>query len=205
MRTNLKRATLYTSAGLGAAALAIGFALPANAADTQDIENSTTQSSSQTDTMTGDISAWFDDIASETLSLDGNGVSLSQGPLVSDVANVSDVAGGPILSGNESAIGSGNDVSAPIGSGNDVSVDAPVGSGNDVASGTEVGNGNTTDLGGVGNGNSVGDVGAEVGDITSAVTGSVGDVTSDIGAEVDDLVGDIGGDVDDLVDGILGD
>lgn len=193
MRTNLKRATLYTSAGLGAAALAIGFALPANAADTQDIENSTTQSSSQTDTTTGDISAWFDDIARETLSLDGNGVSLSQGPLVSDVANVGDVAGGPILSGNESAIGSGNDVSAPIGSGNDV------------ASGTEVGNGNSTDLGGVGNGNSVGDVGAEVGDITSAVTGSVGDVTSDIGAEVDDLVGDIGGDVDDLVDGILGD
>jgi len=87
---------------------------------------------------------------------------------------------GDVGSGN--AVLSGNDVSAPVASGNETVL-------NDIASGTSVSD--------IGNGTSV-----TSGDVTG------GDVTGgDIGASVDDLVdgGDIGANVDSLVGDILAD
>ncbi|RLK52708.1 hypothetical protein [Microbacterium telephonicum] len=197
MRTNLKRAAVLGTAGLGAVALSAGFALPAMA---DDGDHTTTQTATSAmseiapwtdaDATLGDFQLWVQDLVDaqggDVTGGDitggdtnvGNGSSLVEGPLRGDVST-RDILSGPIGSGNEIPVGSGNDASAPIGSGNDTSVEAPIGSGNDVGNGTEVG---------------VGDVGAEVGDLTS-----------DIGTEVGDLVGDVSSDVDDLVDGILGD
>ena len=178
MRKNMTRAGLLGTAGIGAAALAVaGFALPATADD--DISS---WSSDQTHTSVEAIESFdaFQTLLDDLIDTYGNETTtgdvgidggLVNGPLVSDIGN------GPVLSGN--------DVSAPVGSGNDTSVDAPVGSGNEVGNGNVVGSGNDTGV-------SVGDVGAEVGDLTG-----------DIGAEVGDLVGDVSTDVDDLVGGLL--
>lgn len=190
MRTNTKRVGIFTAAGLGAVALAAGAALPAQADDVV-----TNDESSTTTEATGSLDALQTSIR-DALDLGLTGGDILEGGLV----NVGDIGGGAILSGNDT----------PIGSGNDVSVDAPVASGNEVGNGNEVspevgngsgngnGNGNAS-----GNDTSVGDVGAEVGDIAGDVSSEVGDVTGDIGADVDDAVGDISSDVDDLVDGIL--
>lgn len=178
MRKNATRAGLLTTAGLGVAALTItGFALPASADDSTPTHDDSITSVSTLESL--DLfQTWVDDI----LSVYGNDTSagnvgidgpLVQGPLVSDIGN------GAIGSGNDVPVLSGNDVSAPVGSGNDI------GNGNSVGNGTSVGSGNDTGV-------SVGDVGA-----------SVGDVTTDIGSEVDSLVGDIESDVDSLVSGLL--
>jgi hypothetical protein len=171
----LTKTGLMGTAGIGAVALAVtGFALPASADDT-----TTTTSSDETHTSVEALESldvfqtWINDfIATHGNNTNAGNVGVDggvvNGPLVSDVAN------GPILSGN--------DVSAPVGSGNDVSVEAPVGSGNEVGNGNNVGNGNT----------GVGDVGAEVGDLTS-----------NIGTDVSDLVGDVSSDVDSIVGGLL--
>jgi hypothetical protein len=187
MRKNVTRAGILTSAGLGAVALTItGFALPASA------EDGTTSTSS--DETTASVSAlesldaaqfWIDEVlalygndtaagnvgdtTAGNFGIDGGLVNapLVEGPLVSDVAN------GPIASGNDAPVLSGNDV------------DASVGSGNEVGSGNAVGSGNDSGV-------SVGDIGADLGGLTS-----------DIGADVDGMVGDISSDVDDLVTGIL--
>lgn len=192
----MTKAGMFGTAGIGAVALAVtGFALPASADD-----HTTTTSSDETHTSVEALESlevfqtWIDDFIAANgndtnagnVGVDGG---LINGPVVSDVAN------GPILSGNDTPIASGNDVSAPVGSGNDVSVEAPVGSGNEVGNGNSVGNG--TDVGTeVGNGTEtntgVGDVGAEVGDLTS-----------DIGTDVSDLVSDVSSDVDGLVGGLL--
>ena len=174
MRKNMTRAGLLGTAGIGAAALAVaGFALPATADD--DISS---WSSDQTHTSVEGIESFdaFQTLLDDLIDTYGNETTtgdvgidggLVDGPLVSDIGN------GPVLSGN--------DVSAPVGSGNDTSV----GSGNEVGNGNVVGSGNDTGV-------SVGDVGAEVGDLTG-----------DIGAQVGDLVGDVSTDVDDLVGGLL--
>lgn len=171
MRKNVTRAGLLTTAGLGAAALAVGFAMPAMADDHGSSAEDAQTSVSAPASLEG-FQAWVDqqlatygnDTDAGNVGIDG---PLVEGPLVSDIGN--------------GAIGSGNDV--PVLSGNDVS--APVGSGNEVGKGNVVGSGNDTGV-------SVGDVGT-----------SVGDLTTDIGNEVDSLVGDIGSDVDSLVGGLL--
>lgn len=176
----LTKTGLLGTAGIGAVALAVtGFALPASADD-----STTTTSSDQTHTSVEALESlevfqtWIDDfIATHGNNTNAGNVGVDggvvNGPLVGDVAN------GPILSGNDTPIASGNEVNAPVGSGNDVNVEAPVGSGN------EVGNGNSSDV-------STGDVGTEVGDLTN-----------NIGADVSDVVGDVSSDVDGLVSGLL--
>lgn len=96
----------------------------------------------------------------------------------SDVLSLG-VLNGDLFSGN--ALASGNDITAPVASGNETAV----GSGNDTA----VGNGSA-------NGNDIG--GDIVTDVVDDVSG--GDVTSDIGGSVSDIVDGV---VD--VDGILED
>jgi len=185
----MTRAGLMGTAGIGAVALAVaGFSIPANADDHTSSADETRTSVDAVDSLDAFQGwVWVDDALDANDNTIGNFAvdgGLIDGPLVSDVGN------GPILSGNDAPIASGNDVSAPVGSGNDVSVDAPVGSGNDVGNdvghGTNLGSGNDT-------GASVGDVGAEVGDLTS-----------EIGTHVEDLVGDVSSDVDDLVGDLLG-
>ena len=188
MRKNMTRAGLLGTAGLGAVALAVtGFALPASADDHTSSADETRTSVDGLNSLDA-FQAWVHDAiaANENETNAGNiGIDggLVNGPLVSDIGN------GAILSGNDTPVLSGNDVSAPVGSGNDVGIEAPIGSGNDVGNGNVVGSGNDTGV-------TVGDVGAEVGNVTS-------DITSDIGAEVDDLVGDVSSEVDDLVSGLL--
>lgn len=170
---NQNRLGLLTTAGAGIAALAIaGFALPASANDGPD-------SVDETQTSTTDLTGSFDaiqDIARDLILASGNDTStgdvsldgpLVQGPLVSDIGNGALLSGNdtPIASGNEV---SGNDVSAPVVSGNDVSapieapIDAPVVSGNDTSVDAPVGNGT---------GISVGDIGAEVDDLLNGILG----------------------------------
>lgn len=189
----ITRLGLISTAGASAAALAVaGFALPASA-DTWNPSEETTTTVTEASTSIEGFQTWFrenvlgsgNDTTAGNLGIDGG---LINGPLVSDSLNPAVLSGNdtPVLSGNDvSGNLSGNDVSAPVGSGNDVSapVDAPIVSGNDV-SGNEVGS-----VGDVANGTDVGgDTGVSVGDI---------------GAEVDDLVGDVSGDVDSLVSGLL--
>lgn len=181
MRTNKTRIFTLATAGAGAAALAVaGFALPASADDRapqNDTTSAYTELAGSVDAFQESFQTWIGDIAA--------GNTLGNVGVDGGLVNVGDVANGPILSGNDVPVVSGNDVSAPIGSGNDVAVDAPVGSGNEIGNGTEVGNGS-------GSGNVVGsgnDTGVSVGDI---------------GAEVDDLVGDISGDIDSTLNGVLG-
>lgn len=174
---NKNRLGLLTTAGAGVAALAItGFALPATADDgSGSVEDSTT-----TTDVTGSLDA-IQDVVRDLILASGNDTStgdigldgpLVEGPLVSDVGNGALLSGNdtPIASGNEV---SGNEVSAPVGSGNEVTapvdapVDAPVGSGNDTS------------------------VDAPV------------DSDNDTGLSLDGIGGDIGADVDSLVSGIL--
>lgn len=94
-----------------------------------------------------------------------------------------DVLGGDIANGN--AIGSGNDLNAPLLSGNE----------------TAIGNGNETAIGNV-SGNNVSDVvdtTTEVGDVLDTVTDvSIGDLV-----DANDILGDVGGWVD--IDGMFED
>ena len=103
-----------------------------------------------------------------------------------------DVLGGGILNGDigiGNAVGSGNDFSAPILSGNE----------------TAVGNGNETAIGNV-SGNEVSDIGnvSDVGNVSTEVEDVVDNVTdtslTDI-VDVDDILGDVGGWVN--VDGMF--
>jgi hypothetical protein len=184
---NKNRLGLLTTAGAGVAALAItGFALPASADDgSSSVDDSTTSTD-----VTGSFDA-IQDVVRDLILASGNDTStgdigldgpLVEGPVVSDIGNGALLSGNdtPIASGNEV---SGNEVSAPVGSGNEVSapieapveveapveapieapVDAPVGSGNDTSVDAPVDSDNDTDL-------------------------SLDDIGSDIGADVDSLV-----------------
>ncbi|MCE7481342.1 MULTISPECIES: hypothetical protein [Microbacterium] len=182
---NKNRLGLLTTAGAGVAALALtGFALPATADDgSSSVDDSTTSTD-----VTGSTDA-IQDIVRDLILASGNDTSTGDigldGPLV-DGPVVSDIGNGAILSGNDTPVASGNEVSgnevsAPVGSGNEVSapveapieapveapVDAPVGSGNDTT------------------------VDAPV------------ETDNDTGLSLDDIGGDIGADVDSLVSGLL--
>ncbi|NYF16971.1 hypothetical protein HDC37_001796 [Microbacterium sp. AK009] len=184
MRKNITRAGVLT-AGLGIAALTVtGLALPANADTVSSADETQTTVSALTtleafqDILNDALQASGNATETGDLSIDGVDGGLINGPIVSGSV-IDDVANGPILSGNDTPVVSGNEVQAPVASGNETSVDAPVASGNEVASG------NDTDT-------SVGDVGA-----------SVGGVVGDVGASVGDVVGDVSGEVDGLVSGLL--
>jgi len=91
-----------------------------------------------------------------------------------DIAN--GILGGDILNGN--AVASGNEVTAPVASGNDTAI----GSGNETAIGNGSGNGNLS--------------GNEVSDVVDNVTDtSVSDIVTDV-VDVDDILGDVSGWVD---------
>jgi hypothetical protein len=185
MRKNTTRIGILATAGAGAAALALaGFALPANASDTASTWEDTTTSTSTSSSIDGFramvhdlIQANGTDTTAGNVGLDGGVINapLVQGPLVGDVASGPILSGNdtPVASGNETANGnevaSGNEVSAPVGSGNDVSapVEAPVGSGNDTSVDAPVGSGNDTGL-------DVGGIGADVRDLVDDVTGAIG-------------------------------
>ncbi|WP_100814464.1 hypothetical protein [Microbacterium lacus] len=172
MRKNTTRIGMMGAAGLGAAALAVaGFAIPANAAEST-TEDTSTQTSVTgmfdiVDDLLAGVSAGDLTVSPDTnagnVGVDGGIINapLVEGPVVSDSLN------GDVLSGNDTPIGSGNDIDVPV----EAPVEAPVGSGNNTD--TSIG-----DIGGVG------DIGAEVGDLVDGVTG-------DIGSDVDGMLGDI--------------
>lgn len=180
MRTTKKTRLSLIAAGTGAAALAVaGFALPANADDhSTSTEESTTTTTTDLTSSFDAFQTWVNDALSVSDNQTVTGVSpdtsvgdvtLVEGPLVSDSLN------GDLLSGNQTPIASGNDVAAPVVSGNDTNVeapvDAPVGSGNDVSAPIEapVGSGNETHND-TDAGVSVGDIGADVDDLVDSIT-----------------------------------
>lgn len=189
----MNRIGLLSAAGAGVAALAVGVALPAAAADDRSSwTNETTSVTSAFDGfrtwVEGNVLGSGNDTTAGNVGIDGGLVNapLVDGPVVSDVAN------GPVLSGNDTPVLSGNDVTAPVGSGNDTSLEAPVGSGNEVGNGNSTGNGTE-----VGNGNSTG-TGNDVGS-----GNDTGASLSDIGTQVDGAVGDVSSEVDGMLSGIL--
>lgn len=144
----MTKKTAFGLTGVAAATLMVaGLATPAMADDTTSSWDTTTTSTSLADLFrTGDVS---------------NSSPIVLAPSVGDVGN-----GNHLLSGN--------DVSAPVASGNETVI-------NDVASGnsvSDIGNG-TSVTGGDING---GDIGASVDDLVDG---------GSIGANVDNLVGDI--------------
>lgn len=136
---NITKKTAFGLTGAAAATLLVaGFATPAMADDVSSSHDYSSTSTNLADLFrVGDVS--------------------NDSPIVLAPS----VGTGDVLSGN--AVASGNDVTAPVASGNETSV------------------GNVSDIG---NGTSVsgGDIGAEVDDLVDG---------GDIGTNVDDLVGDI--------------
>jgi hypothetical protein len=161
----MNKMTKKTAFGITGAAtatmLVAGFASPAMADDT----SNSWDSSSQATTTTTSFADFF-----------RTGDASNESPIVL-APSIGDIGNGNVLL-------SGNDVSAPVASGNETVL-------NDIASGNSVSGNSVSDIA---NGTSVsgGDLGASVGDL---------------GASVDDLVdgGDIGANVDNLVGGILAD
>ena len=166
----VNRIGMMATAGMGAAALAAGIALPANAQerDWSDETSATTVTSSFDAFRTwvqDNVLGSGNDLAAGNLGIDGG---LVNGPLISDVGN------GAVLSGNDAPVLSGNDITAPVASGNEV------GNGNSAGNGNAVGAGNDTGV-------SLGDIGADVDEL-------VGDITGDVDGIVD---------VDGMLEGIL--
>ena len=152
MSTMTKKTALGITGAAAATLMVAGFATPAMADDT--------------------TSSW--DYSSSTST---TATSLADLFRTGDVSNDSPIVLAPSIGdvGNGNALLSGNDVSAPVASGNETVL-------NDIASGNSASDiGNVSD---VGNGTSVsgGDIGASVDDLVDG---------GDIGANVDGLVGDI--------------
>ena len=146
----ITKKTAFGLTGAAAATLMVaGFAAPAMADDT--------------------TSSW-------DYSTTSTSTSLADLFRVGDVSNDSpvvlapSVGTGDVLSGN--ALLSGNDVSAPVASGNDTAV-SDIGNVSDVGQVSDIGNGTSV---------SGGDIGTQVDDLVDG---------GDIGANVDNLVGDI--------------
>ncbi|MGV2983282.1 hypothetical protein ACNPNP_06180 [Microbacterium sp. AGC85] len=178
---NTNRLGLLATAGTGVAALAIaGFALPATASDGADSGDDTQATSTD---VTGSLDS-IQDVVRDLILASGNDTSTGdvsldgpvvEGPLVSDIGNGAILSGNdtPVASGNEV---SGNEVSAPVGSGNDVSapieapvqvpveapVEAPVASGNDTSVDAPVDADTDTGL-------SLDDIGADVDSLVSGL------------------------------------
>ena len=160
---NITKKTAFGVTGAAAAAtlMVAGFAAPAMADDTT---SSFDYSSTSTSTNLADLFR-VGDVSND-----------------SPIVLAPSVDAGDVLSGN--ALLSGNDVSAPIASGNDTSV-SDIGNVSDVGNVSDIGNGS------VGNGTAVsgGDIGASVddlvdgGNISANVDNLVGDILADLGIE----------------------
>jgi len=154
MMNNITKKTILGTTGVAAAAFMVaGFAAPAMA-DTTSSHDTTSSWSQTTTSLLDNVSAIVGDISTSS--------PVVVAPEIGDI-------------GSGNAIGSGNDVTAPI--------TAPIASGNDTAVGNNSGNGNS-----VGGDTSVG---SEVGDLVDGVV------------DVDGLVDDVLADVD--LNSILGD
>ena len=147
---NITKKTAFGVTGVAAATLMVaGFATPAMADDTT---SSYDYSSTSTSTNLADLFR-VGDVSNE-----------------SPVVLAPSVDAGDVLSGN--ALLSGNDVSAPVASGNDTTV-SDIGNISDVGNVSDIGNGTSV------NG---GDIGTQVDDLVDG---------GNIGTNVDNLVGDI--------------
>jgi len=147
---NITKKTAFGVTGVAAATLMVaGFATPAMADDTT---SSYDYSSTSTSTNLADLFR-VGDVSNE-----------------SPVVLAPSVDAGDVLSGN--ALLSGNDVSAPVASGNDTAV-SDIGNISDVGNVSDIGNGTSV------NG---GDIGTQVDDLVDG---------GNIGTNVDNLVGDI--------------
>lgn len=150
--------TILASTGAAAAAVLIvgAFGAPAMA-DTTSSHDST--------------SSWTQTTTDLTSTIEGIVGDISNSSPVVVAPSVGDIGVGDIGSGN--AVASGNDVTAPIASGNETAV----GSGNDTAVGNNSGNGNS-----VGGDTSIG---SEVGDLVDNVT------DLDVDGMVDNILDDV--------------
>jgi len=147
---NITKKTAFGVTGVAAATLMVaGFATPAMADDTT---SSYDYSSTSTSTNLADLFR-VGDVSNE-----------------SPVVLAPSVDAGDVLSGN--ALLSGNDVSAPVASGNDTAV-SDIGNISDVGNVSDIGNGTSV---------SGGDIGTQVDDLVDG---------GNIGTNVDNLVGDI--------------
>lgn len=183
-----KKTAFGLTAATGAALLTVGFAAPAMA-DTQSSStdsNDTTATSALNDANLLDSAAIHDIFGIGDLS---NSSPLVLAPQIGDIASGSV---GDIGSGN--ALASGNEVTAPVASGNETAV----GSGNDTAiSDNAVGN-VTSDVSDVVD--TTTDVTSGVSDVVDSTTGVTSDV-SDIVTDVTNSV-DVGGIVTDVTDAV---
>ncbi|WBU37046.1 hypothetical protein [Homoserinibacter sp. YIM 151385] len=155
----------------GAALLTVGFASPAMAAT--DVETNDSHDSTATHLLSG----------SEFTDLFGIGDVTNASP----IALAPEISTGDIASGNATA--SGNDVTAPVASGNE----------------TNAGNGNEANVGnGSGNGNSVGNVTNDVSDVVDTTTDATTDVTTDVKDVVKDVTNAVDADaiVEDVTDSV---
>ena len=147
---NITKKTAFGVTGVAAATLMVaGFATPAMADDTT---SSYDYSSTSTSTNLADLFR-VGDVSNE-----------------SPVVLAPSVDAGDVLSGN--ALLSGNDVSAPVASGNDTAV-SDIGNVSDVGNVSDISNGTSV---------SGGDIGTQVDDLVDG---------GNIGTNVDNLVGDI--------------
>ena len=169
---SMTKKTAFGIAGVAAAALAVGAAAPAMASTGHDGGDSSSYSSSSHSTSTRAT-----DILGSTRAFDAKDIS-TWAPVTTSVPLVlaPQVGVGDVASGN--ALASGNDVTAPVASGND----SALLSGND-----------TSALNGSGNGNSLGNV---AGNTVSPSTGTT--VAPSTGTSVGDVAN-----VNGMVDGIL--
>jgi len=155
---NITKKTILGTTGVAAAAFMVaGFAAPAMA-DTTSSHDTTSSWSQTTTSLLDNVSAIVGDISTSS--------PVVVAPEIGDI-------------GSGNAVGSGNDITAPIASGNDTAI----GSGNDTAVGNNSGNGNS-----VGGDTSVG---SEVGDLVDGVLdvdGMVNDVLDDV--DLNSILGD---------------
>jgi hypothetical protein len=155
---NTTKKTAFGIAGAAAATLlTVGFAAPAMADTSSD--SSTTESMSSWSSVT--------DLTNDLTTALSTGDLFTTPVVIAPNVDTGDLSVGDVASGNQAPIASGNEVAAPVASGNETSVTAPVASGNETGNGNSVAN-PTTDT-------------------------SVGDLTSNIGTEVQDLVGGVTG------------
>ncbi len=204
MNTFTSKKTIGTLSAIAAAGLlTAGFAAPAMADDTTestttvapetvltgDLLDSITSDTTFADLLDGTIDGFSGDATISGLLGDVTGGDTSVDGLVGDVTG-GDITGGDISNespvvvapevgdiGSGNAIGSGNDVQAPIGSGNETNVD--LGDVSDVA-----------DVDGiVGDVTDVVDVDGIVGDVTGSVDGLVDGITSDLDLGLGDILG----------------
>lgn len=156
---NISKKTAFGATAAAAALVVVGAAAPAMASDHGDWS-----SYSKSSTRTSTSHEATNTVVAPDVDILGGGV-----------------LNGDILNGND--VGSGNEVNAPVLSGNDTAV----GSGDDTAIGNV--SGNSVDGNSVGNLSDVGNVSSDVSDLVdNATSTSVSDLVN-----VDDILGDIGG------------